>query len=132
MGLDMYASSSPMTKQVTDEVQVDFSVEELGLEEVREVWYWRKHHDLHGWMHQLYTEKGGLDPNFNMNVVRLTHTDLNRLQEAVELGKLPKTTGFFFGNYPPDDESKAEDLKFIEEARRCLDKGMIVWYHSWW
>jgi len=134
MGLDMYASAAPLNERVKDEVQVDFTEDELGLElsGTKQLWYWRKHHDLHGWMHRLYTEKGGVDPDFNMNTVRLMHKDLDRLQEDVELNKLPKTTGFFFGNYPPDDESKAEDLKFIEEARRCLDKGMIVWYHSWW
>lgn len=52
MGLDMYAC----TLREQPATPVDFKAEE-----VSELHYWRKHPNLHGWMEQLYREKGGTD-----------------------------------------------------------------------
>lgn len=96
-----------------------------------ELHYWRKHHDLHGWMENLYRSKGGTE-SFNCEPVELTEEDLNNLVTAIESGHLPPTTGFFFGNNPPDEDSNSEDMEFIEKAREAIDNGWKVYYDSWW
>jgi hypothetical protein len=45
---------------------------------------------------------------------------------------LPKTTGFFFGDNPPDEESVKKDLEFIQKARDAIKAGKAVFYDSWW
>lgn len=130
MGLDMYAYSI----EKADLPQVDFEInrDDPTADTRTEIYYWRKHHDLHGWMHQLYTKKGGQSPVFNCDNVRLMPEDLDQLEQDVKEGKLPATTGFFFGNFPPDDESKKEDLEFIRLAREAIANGDAVYYTSWW
>ncbi len=55
--------------------------------------------------------------------------DLDRLEEAVRNGRLPKTEGYFFG------ESRLEeidhDLAFIAGARNLMRDGWNVFYDSW-
>jgi hypothetical protein len=123
MGLDMYAWK---TKTPVD----DFSTEG----EKEELCYWRKHHDLHGWMFNLYKNKGGTKEEFDFNCqpVRLTLEDLGQLREDIEMYHLPTTTGFFFGNNPPDEDSVKYDLDFIEKAERAIKDGFAVYYDSWW
>lgn len=232
MGLDMYAVAV-RTEQVTD----DFSFEG----EAKEIAYWRKHHDLHGWMERLWLQKwtrgaeapseaadqsvaaaaresvfkafsesvaeaesqgerivptaaqmtvhmgavaykdgsevpldeavtgmseadrqmlaqeisvevsratmlrmlfdklhpeSGVKhaeiPDFNQQKLRLTLEDLEALRKDVTDGKLPPTTGFFFGNCPPDEESKVRDLAFIDGAVNLIKLGYAVYYDSWW
>ena len=96
-----------------------------------ELFYWRKHHDLHGWMENLYASKGG-DHEFNCIPVRLTLEDLDNLEKDIRSKMLPETRGFFFGDNPPDEESNLRDLDFIEEARDAIEAGDAVYYDSWW
>lgn len=124
MGLDMYAYST--TKE-----NVDDNNEFIDRDAVDEFYYWRKHHDLHGWMERLYRERGG-NGSFNCEKVKLTNDDLDALETAVKEYKLPHTEGFFFGNNPPDKESVEYDLQFIERARQELASGRVVFYDSWW
>ncbi|CAB4121859.1 hypothetical protein UFOVP26_37 [uncultured Caudovirales phage] len=128
MGLDMYAYA--LNAEAVGNQQVDLEIAES--EPKDELFYWRKHHDLHGWMHHLYAHKGGLSPDFNLNTVRLTADDLDELERAVQGKALPATTGFFFGNFPPDDESIEMDMKFITQARQAIADGKAVIYDSWW
>lgn len=121
MGLDMYAIA---TKEPIPG-PVDFKVEG----EVVELHYWRKHPDLHGWMERLYRAKGGTE-TFNCTPVQLTAADLDDLERVVRAGKLPHTTGFFFGR--TDGSEQADDLAFIAKAREALADGWIVFYDSWW
>lgn len=44
--------------------QVDFKGEDAA-----ELHYWRKHPNLHGWMEQLYRDKGGAEEIFNCAAV---------------------------------------------------------------
>ena len=96
----------------------------------RELAYWRKHPNLHGWMHRLWNEKGN-SGQFNGDELELTAEDLARLETDVERGRLPSTTGFFFGN-DSDAHYKEQDLKFIQTARAELLTGMRVFYNSSW
>ncbi len=130
MGLDMFAwrvnkedALGPLTIR---------SQEDGRTEDMHELMYWRKHHDLHGWMERLYRNKGGEEKSFNCVPVQLTVQDLDALQFDLLNNMLPETTGFFFGNNPPDDETLKEDLQFIQKARDAINDGYAVYYDSWW
>ena len=118
-----------------------------------EIAYWRKHNRLHGWMEQLWNDKGRPNApeeespmgNFNCIPVCLTLSDLEQLEAHIVDKKLPETGGFFFGNdsYDWDDENgrpfeegdyhyKETDLEFIENARKAIEEGKEVYYDSWW
>jgi hypothetical protein len=125
MGLDMYAFAVSKEKSIDQfTIAPDSDNEELQ--------YWRKHHDLHGWMEQLYRAKGGTKESFNCVPVQLTVEDLDQLQSDLLGERLPQTQGFFFGINPPDLESLKEDLMFIQKCRIALQEGKTVYYDSWW
>jgi len=121
--------------------EVDFSEEIFGRDDrgeldydnpivvAKEIAYWRKHPDLHGWMENLYREKGGREQSFNGDLVVLTLKDLDRLEEDILRKNLPKTTGFFFGE---SVEISLKDLEFVLEARKAIQEGDTVFYDSSW
>ena len=121
MGLDMYAFATK--KYIPDTAPAEM---ELGGVPFA---YWRKHPNLHGWMERLYRSKGGTD-EFNVVKVALTEKDINDLEVAVSDGKLPDTSGFFFGESSAED--KWDDITFIRHARQALEDGLNVYYTSWW
>lgn len=125
MGLDMYSYS--VEKGIITE-DVDFVLPEGTNEEG--VHYWRKHPNLHGWMENLYYEKGGKSDTFNCVSVRLTLEDLDQLEDDIMNENLPSTFGFFFGE--SDGSEKEDDLDFVSEARRRIENGKDVYYSSWW
>ena len=129
MGLDMYAWRVP-ADEVVDDFTIPLDADEHRIGE--EFFYWRKHHDLHGWMEQLYRKKGGDKEHFNCVGLRLTSEDLAELQKVIDERTLPQTQGFFFGNNPPDDESDSNDLDFIDKAQEIINEGDAVYYYSWW
>ena len=105
----------------------------------REIAYWRKHPNMHGWMEQLWRRKGqpgfsedaDHDPTFNGVELELTWQDLDELERAVTHGQLPSTTGFFFGD-EADEYYRESDLSFIKNARAELFLGLKVFYNSSW
>ena len=121
MGLDMYAEIT------ADEIAtpVDFKVENS-----RELHRWRKHPDLHGWMEDLYRQKGGSADSFNCVNVMLTREDLDELETRLIKQDLPSTEGFFFGR--SDGTETDDDLAFITNARKAINEGYNVYYTSWW
>lgn len=129
MGLDMYAFAVALDKLNDTEKEMSADVQ---IRNAEEICYWRKHHDLHGWMHRLYITKGGKSSEFNCNTLRLTMQDLVALESAIVTNQLPQTTGFFFGDNPPDEESKQYDLEFVKKAREYIKDGYAVFYDSWW
>ena len=129
MGLDMYAYSVAAEDVLDgDEIAKD----ENGHRKTTELFYWRKHHDLHGWMNNLYRSRGGTAESFNCIPIRLYPEDLDALEKDVRENKLPRTTGFFFGDNPPDEESIEQDLEFINYACNAIADGYAVFYDSWW
>jgi hypothetical protein len=125
MGLDMFAYTVK-----SEDVVDDFSIKQEA--DHNEIKYWRKHHDLHGWMERLYRDKGGEVESFNCVKLRLYEHDLDYLEADVMTNQLPQTRGFFFGTNPPDADSIAEDLEFIKAAREAIADGFAVYYDSWW
>ena len=122
MGLDMYAYATP----VTPSSEVDFNVDD---KDDTEIHYWRKHPNLHGWMEELYWSKDGAADSFNCVNVMLTGADLDKLENDIKSGRLPETTGFFFGQSDDDTE---DDLAFVAKARKAIKDGATVYYTSWW
>ena len=75
----------------------------------------------------------GMDGEFNCQVVQLTKDNLDNLENDIKEGRLPQTEGFFFGaDTSQDEDRKADDLEFIEGARKAIDEGYEVQYTSWW
>ena len=125
MGLDMFAFAVSKRDAIGEfEMAKECEKEELH--------YWRKHHDLHGWMEKLYRDKGGDADSFNCIPVQLTVDDLDDLQQAILDDNLPRTEGFFFGDNPPDLETMREDLIFVQKCRMAIKEGKVVYYDSWW
>lgn len=107
----------------------------------REIAYWRKHPNLHGWMEQLWIRKLAAESeapensawgsSFNGIELELTWEDLDELERAVTNNQLPSTRGFFFGE-DADEYYRESDLKFIREAKAELFLGLKVFYNSSW
>ena len=131
MGLDMYAYVAKKEGQMRDYYEsYDYDTDSGPVAKPREIAYWRKHPNLHGWMHKLWNERGH-SGDFNGDELELTFEDLDRLEYVVKHKELPGTTGFFFGN-DSDDHYRADDLEFIKQARSELTQGMRVFYNSSW
>ena len=131
MGLDMYAYVAKKEGQMRDYYEsYDYETDSGPVEKPREIAYWRKHPNLHGWMHKLWNERGH-NGDFNGDELELTFEDLDRLEYVVKHKELPGTTGFFFGN-DADDHYLAQDLEFVKQARSELTQGMRVFYNSSW
>lgn len=71
MGLDMYANTTK--RRLRSEVDFDTKPAD------KQLHYWRKHPNLHGWMERLYRIKGGAQ-EFNCATVRLAPGDIDRLE----------------------------------------------------
>ena len=129
MGLDMYAWTVPAewagAREVDYQPDADRNTDEL--------FYWRKFNALHGWMEDLYRQKGGDKESFNCTTVRLSEKDLDTLEMDTGNNKLVPRNGFFFGDtstvYPEDLESVAV---FVAKAREAIAEGKAVFYDSWW
>jgi hypothetical protein len=127
----MYAYVAKKQGQMRDYYEsYDYETDSGPVEKPREIAYWRKHPNLHGWMHKLWNERGHTG-DFNGDELELTFEDLDRLEYVVKHKELPGTTGFFFGN-DADDHYLAQDLEFVKQARSELTQGMRVFYNSSW
>jgi hypothetical protein len=132
MGLDMYAYAAVRAGQNTEYWEsYNFETEKSSVAKPREIAYWRKHPNLHGWMEDLYRKRGGDAETFNGVELELTWEDLELLEEDIKNVRLPYTTGFFFGDNS-DDYYRAEDLEFIRNARAEIFSGLKVFYNSSW
>jgi hypothetical protein len=131
MGLDMYAYVG-REGQYRDHYYND----EAEVPKPREIAYWRKHPNLHGWMEKLWISKGmpgtgDKNASFNGIELELTWEDVDNLERAVKHSMLPSTQGFFFGN-PSDDVYYERDLEFCVNAKTELFLGLKVFYNSSW
>jgi hypothetical protein len=97
----------------------------------RELAYWRKHPNLHGWMELLAEQKKLKYDSFNGIELELTWEDLDALEHAVKNNQLPGTSGFFFGN-PADEHYRKSDLEFVKNAKAEIFVGLRVFYNSSW
>lgn len=136
MGLDMYAYVAAKSGAQADYDEGMAWDKEKGaivnpsVTEPREIAYWRKHPNLHGWMHRLWESRGN-SGDFNGDELELTWDDLEQLEQDIRNKNLPDTTGFFFGN-DADDHYREHDLKFVREAKAEAFLGLKVFYNSSW
>ena len=138
MGLDMYAYSASRAGANRDYWDgYDFDRGTSNQPQPKELAYWRKHPNLHGWMEQLWQAKGrpGDNPEnmFNGVELELTREDIDRLEADILEGRVRdlRTVGFFFGD-AADDYYREQDLAFVREARADLFMGLKVFYNSSW
>jgi hypothetical protein len=136
MGLDMYAYAAANEKQY-DEFWADGEYDpdskdyvNTAVSKPKELAYWRKHPNLHGWFHREWESRGNKG-DFNGDQLEITWDMLERLESAVVNGELPATSGFFFGN-GADDYYRKQDLEFVKQARAELFLGLRVFYNSSW
>ena len=127
MGLDMWATKS----KETDEKIINIAD-------------WRKHNRLHGYMQQLWEDKGCPNSNgdtpetFNCVPLELDKEDLEELKATILTRALPATQGFFFGHdsydWSKDELKEADlyDLEFVKNGLKALKDGYKVHYNSWW
>jgi hypothetical protein len=120
MGLDMYAYAATQPN----------ASDNAGALVQREIAYWRKHPNLHGWMFNLWQSKGN-EGNFNGDELELTWNDLEELEQDIVNKRLPATSGFFFGSNS-DDRYREQDLAFVRKAKAELFMGLKVFYNSSW
>lgn len=100
-----------------------------------EIAYWRKHPDLHGYMEELYRERGG-DKVFNCEKVILSKEDIEELISLI--GRqvngediFEEVTGFFFGETQIEDW--VDDLNTFAKVLKETDwENETVYYSSWW
>ena len=136
MGLDMYAYVAAKAGAQADYDEGKAWDKEKGgmvnpsVTEPREIAYWRKHPNLHGWMHRLWESRGN-SGDFNGDELELTWDDLEQLEQDIRDKNLPNTSGFFFGN-DADDHYREHDLKFVREAKAEAFLGLKVFYNSSW
>ena len=150
MGLDMYAYAAANEKQYSEfwaDATINTETKEFvnpAVTKPKELAYWRKHPNLHGWFEQEWRDNHYPDQPLNASDLTDSNTDmfngvqleidwdmLERLESAVVNGELPATSGFFFGE-GADDYYRAQDLEFIRQARAELFLGLRVFYNSSW
>lgn len=119
MGLDMYAYAVPAGQEISSD-------------NTTEIACWRKFNALHGWMEDLYCERGGDAEHFNCIPLKLTEADLIRLIADVKANKLTPREGFFFGEQEFDDDDVRSVYAFVGAAQGALAIGYDVYYDSWW
>jgi len=136
MGLDMYAyvaAKEGQSREFYASAEFDADSKDYiskTVEKPREIAYWRKHPNLHGWMQQLWNQKG-FTGDFNGDELELTWDDIEQLEQAIKNKELPGTSGFFFGN-DADEHYYEDDLQFVRNARAELFLGLRVFYNSSW
>ena len=135
MGLDMYAYAGRVG-QNDEYYEAEYGEDESRkgtVPQPRELAYWRKHPNLHGWMEMLWIAKGGDDTSSTFNGIELELNlhDLDELENDIACRQLPPTEGFFFGGNA-DEHYKETDLKFIKDARDAIANGECVFYNSSW
>jgi hypothetical protein len=128
MGLDQFAYKTKVKPGKSVDFQDEVYKDEVEHEEIH---YWRKHPNIHGFMEELYREKGG-ESEFNCRPVELTQEDIDRLAESILGEELPETSGFFFGQSYGNEEEENDDLEFCKKASEAIKEGYTVFYDSWW
>jgi len=137
MGLDMDLIGQKFYPLwLTERKEDGFDVEVVSLR----LGYWRKHPDLHGYIVETFSN--GID---DKNDIPLNKDDLRNIISAIGERRLPKTTGFAFGESKDTDSQRATDIEIFERALKWLEeadmdssapKSQIVWrsviYRACW
>ena len=100
---------------------------------------WRKHSRLQEFMQKLWMEKTGEtdDRKFNCQELSLDAKDLEKLEESAnkEYADNFCEGGFFWGHQYQEaqvKEYREQDKEFIQDAKKCIDRGGSVFYECWY
>lgn len=119
MGLDMYLFGERQTKDNAEVI------------ERKELGYWRKHPNLHGYIVQTFNK--GVD---DCEPIYLNGGDMVQIMNAINRDNLPHTTGFFFGSSDWTDH-KQSSIDIFDAAIKWLleadtDAVRYVYYLASW
>ena len=131
MGLDMNLCGEKNYPFDSEESQDGFKVMRTTLD----LGYWRKHSDLHGYIVNTFA-----DGEDKCQRIYLDKNDIDKIINAIHIGDLPVTTGFFFGASAREgdyyEEQKRSDLEIFIAARNWLvDEGenyKYIYYQASW
>jgi len=113
MGLDSHVYSVPLESVIND---FDFHDRHGS----QELFYWRKHHDMHQFMKRLFISKGGdMKNGFNCENIRITLDDILLLEQDMDW-------------YDEEPSAFKRDLKFISEAKIALADNKALYFTSWY
>jgi len=160
MGLDMYldehiyyggkwrsnkSHGEGHTLSVTGKFALDNNLEETNIQELtREVAYWRKANQIHGWIVEnamsgvddctrTYIHRDSLQKLHDICVDVKTALDEKRWKDVEKL--LPPTEGFFFGDYDVTTDWYRQDIEYTIKALSSIlkeDKGHSYYYTASW
>ena len=120
MGLDIYFFSS--------EKGADPQAEDSPLNELH---YWRKHNRLMGAMSEVIGESIENCEHYLLTADHLYELEKRILDPEIQLGS--NVSGFFWGGeYPYDEETKADDLEAVAKAQKAIADGLDVYFWAWW
>ena len=125
MGLDQFMLSSSK-KLSQKEVANDWYEKQ---EKVQEIFYFRKHHELHKFFNDIYCKLFNKDDKFYMNADEVLEIDkeiLNELEATVSDDNI----GEGYESY--QRFHWLETGKMIVKVRDELAKGKKVYYLGWW
>lgn len=128
MGLDMYLIGEKHTVYPTKRKEDNFPLSSINIE----LGYWRKHPDLHGFIVKTFAQ--GRD---DCQRIPLNEDDLFKIVNAINLKRLPETTGPFFGESEDSAEEAKTDIAIFEKAIRWLkrkEEGFwkCIYYQASW
>lgn len=140
MGLDMFFEKFPANATEDKLNTSSEDAEKLSKEDKKEleslrdagkeIQYFRKHSDLHGWLTEKWLEKHPEEDNFNCLYLEITPELLAEMTEYANQIDHERYQGFFWGeSYPEDWE---DTRKLCERIKDILDEGNKVFYTSWW
>ena len=115
MGLDMCLEGRKFLWTNWNQPERNIKEDGFRLKEKRlELGYWRKHPDLHGFIVETFAD--GRD---DCQEIWLDWEHIKQIIEAIKDKKLPKTSGFFFGE--SDGTEDEESIKIFESAIKWLE-----------
>lgn len=120
MGLDMYFFAA----------RNDKPIQEIDTEDLEEVRYFRKFNNLHGWLEDLWFQKGNRD-DMNCQLFELDEEDLNLMsKDSAAMGPM---SGFFYGQQKEMDKTMIDEVKYLaDELLLNLKQGNRIFYYAWW
>jgi hypothetical protein len=124
MGLDMYFYTTTIDNVDTTTP----SNIEVKVEPQEEMFYYRKHNRLNGWLENLYKAKDGEYDEFNCCRLLLTKDDLKLLRSDITHNRLRDASGFFWGDTDVTSEVKKEYNRMIRALLLEIENGKIVYF----
>jgi hypothetical protein len=121
MGLDMY-----IHRQISAPEPLDWQ-SWPAWNAKRELAYWRKHPNLHGFIVNTYAN--GAD---ECQEIPLTAADILAILRASEEDRLPETSGFFFGKSLPEDKETTRDQLTRILALLEQEPETQIYYRASW